>query len=374
MAKVTLRQKPISNQRQSLFLDYYPPIKNPDTGKLIRKEYLKLFLHEKPKAEWDKRHNKETLSLANNIRAKRQLEIQEQYYGFISDKQRNGDFVEYFKELARKRYGSNSENWASALYYIVNFTGGNFRFSDIDVKWCNNFKEYLLKTPSNKSAKVILSQNTCLSYFSKFKYALKQAHKEGFLRDDINSKIGSIKAAETQKEYLTLEELQTLVRMDCKFPVLKKAVLFSSLTGLRFSDIKNLKWIDIQQSNHQGGYFIKFRQQKTKGVELIPISDDAYRLLGERLSSEKSVFQGLNYSAHVANYLKTWIKESGINKIITFHCFRHTYATLQLSYGTDLYTVSKMLGHRELKTTQVYAKVIDKTKRDAANKIKLDFY
>ena len=202
---------------------------------------------------------------------------------------------------------------------------------------------------------------------------MKQAHKEGFLREDINSKIGSIKAAETQKEYLTLEELQTLVRMDCKFPVLKKAVLFSSLTGLRFSDIKNLKWIDIQQSNHQGGYFIKFRQQKTKGVELIPISDDAYRLLGERLSSEKSVFQGLNYSAHVANYLKTWIKESGINKIITFHCFRHTYATLQLSYGTDLYTVSKMLGHRELKTTQVYAKVIDKTKRDAADRIKLDF-
>ena len=251
MAKVTLRQKPISNQRQSLFLDYYPPIKNPDTGKLIRKEYLKLFLHEKPKAEWDKRHNKETLSLANNIRAKRQLEIQEQYYGFISDKQRNGDFVEYFKELARKRYGSNSGNWASALYYIVDFTGGNLRFSDIDIKLCNNFKEYLLKTPSNKSAKVILSQNSCLSYFNKFKHALKQAHKEGFLREDINSKIGSIKAAETQKEYLTLEELQILVRMDCKFPVLKKAVLFSSLTGLRFSDIKNLKWTDIQQSDHQ---------------------------------------------------------------------------------------------------------------------------
>jgi site-specific recombinase XerD len=63
---------------------------------------------------------------------------------------------------------------------------------------------------------------------------------------------------------------------------------------------------------------------------------------------------------------------AGITKNITFHCFRHTFATLQLSKGTDIYTVSKMLGHRELKTTQIYAKIIDQTKRDAANKIKLD--
>jgi site-specific recombinase XerD len=81
---------------------------------------------------------------------------------------------------------------------------------------------------------------------------------------------------------------------------------------------------------------------------------------------------GLEYSAYNNTLLREWVKEAGITKYITFHCFRHTYATLQLSLGTDIYTVSKLLGHRELKTTQIYAKVIDKVKREAADKIKLD--
>ena len=64
--------------------------------------------------------------------------------------------------------------------------------------------------------------------------------------------------------------------------------------------------------------------------------------------------------------------KAGITKNITFHCARHTYATLQLTLGTDIYTVSKLLGHKELRTTQIYAKVIDDKKKEAANKIKLD--
>ncbi|MGV3507988.1 MAG: tyrosine-type recombinase/integrase, partial [Sphingobacteriaceae bacterium] len=339
MAKVTLRQKPMSDKRQSLFLDYYPPIKNPETGKLIRKEYLKLFIFDKPKSEFDKRHNKETLFLAESIKAQRQLEIQQQQYGFISDKQRNGDFVEYFKTLAKKRNGSNSGNWASALYYLEGFTGGTLRFSEIDVRLCNDFKEYLAKTPTNKSKNLLLSQNSCVSYFNKFKHCLKQAYKDGLLKSDINAKVESIKTAETEKQHLTLEELQKLVSTDSKYPVLKQAALFSALTGLRFSDIAKLKWSEVQYSELQGGYLIQFKQQKTKGVEVLPIGLDAYSLLGERAEPDTLVFQDLDYSKHVAAYLKDWVKASGITKQITFHCFRHTFATLQLSYGTDLYTV-----------------------------------
>ena len=94
--------------------------------------------------------------------------------------------------------------------------------------------------------------------------------------------------------------------------------------------------------------------------------------MGERGKSDENVFADLKYSAWHNEHLKKWLQKAGITKEITFHCFRHTYATLQLSLGTDLYTVSKMLGHREIKTTQVYAKIIDKQKREAANKIKLD--
>ena len=203
------------------------------------------------------------------------------------------------------------------------------------------------------------------------KAALKQAYKDGFLSNDLNTKIEPIKQVETRRNFLTIEELNSLVKTECNNPLMKKAALFSALTGLRFSDIKNLVWGELEYIEGNG-YFIQFKQQKTKGVEVMPISEQAYNLLGEQKEPGDKVFDGLTYSAYENKHLYQWIGAAGITKDITFHCFRHTYATLQLSMGTDIYTVSKMLGHRELKTTQVYAKIIDQTKREAANKIKLE--
>ena len=140
---------------------------------------------------------------------------------------------------------------------------------------------------------------------------------------------------------------------------------------MRFSDISKLVWGEVQYSELEG-YFLQFRQKKTKGVEVLPISEQAFKLLGERKEPTEQVFKGLIYSAYLNVHLKQWILRAGITKDITFHCFRHTFATLQLSHGTDIYTVSKMLGHRELKTTQIYAKIVDESKRKAADKIKLD--
>ena len=143
------------------------------------------------------------------------------------------------------------------------------------------------------------------------------------------------------------------------------------MTGLRFSDIQKMEWNEIEFVKGQG-YIIHFKQQKTNGIEELPISEQAFGLLGERPNAGGKVFEGLEYSAYQNKHLYQWIGAAGITKDITFHCFRHTYATLQLSSGTDIYTVSKMLGHKELKTTQIYAKVIDQKKREAANKIILD--
>ena len=95
-------------------------------------------------------------------------------------------------------------------------------------------------------------------------------------------------------------------------------------------------------------------------------------MLGEEKEKTERVFKGLKYSAWHNVKLAQWVLRAGITKNITFHCARHTYATLQLTMGTDIYTVSKLLGHRELKTTQIYAKVIDNKKKEAANKIQLD--
>lgn len=381
--KVSLRQKKISKGRKSLYLDFYPPIPHPKTGKPTRREFLGLYIFEKPKTPIDKQHNTETLKIGESIRQKRENflnkpEIYSEYEKEQLRKKELGEqcFIEYFTKLANKRKASNHDNWVSALNYLNAFTNGSLKFADLNQKFLEDFKEYLLTTKSNKSNKTTLSQNSAVSYFNKVKAALKQAYKDGILQTDLNAKISPIKEAETRREYLTLDELNKLVKTDCNNPLLKRAALFSALTGLRFSDIQKMTWGELEYINGQG-YFLNFNQKKTKGVEVLPISEQAYSFTEgaenpKDMPQDKNVFEGLKYSAYQNKHLFQWIGAAGITKDITFHCFRHTFATLQLFNGTDIYTVSKMLGHKDLKTTQIYAKIVDEAKRTAANKIKLD--
>jgi len=376
--KVALRQKPISKGRKSLYLDFYPPILNPETGKPTRREFLGLYISVKPKTPLDKQHNAETLQIAESIRLKRENflnkpEIYSEYEKEQLRKKELGEqsFIEYFKKLANKRKGRNRVSWISALNYIEDFTKGQLKFADINEKFLEDFKEYLLTTKSKKSDKSILSQNSASIYFSKVKATLRQAYKDGILQDDLNARVSPIKKGETRRQYLTIEELNRLAKTPCNNNLLKRAALFSALTGLRFSDIRKMTWGEVEYIEGQG-YFLNFSQKKTKGVEYYPISEQAVSLLNERGEPTDRVFEGLEYSAYQNKYLYQWIGAAGITKDITFHSFRHTFATLQLFSGTDIYTVSKMLGHKDLKTTQLYAKIVDDTKRKAADKIKLD--
>lgn len=381
--KVSLRQKKISKGRKSLYLDFYPPIPHPETGEPTRREFLGLYIYEKPKTPIDKQHNTETLKIGESIRQKREnfLNKPEIYSQYEKEQLRLKElgeqcFIEYFTKLANKRKASNHDNWVSALNYLDTFTNGSLKFADLNQKFLEDFKEYLLTTKSNRSNKTTLSQNSAVSYFNKVKAALKQAYKDGILQYDLNAKVKPIKAAETRREYLTLDELNKLVKTPCNDVLLKRAALFSALTGLRFSDIQKMTWGELEYINEQG-YFLNFNQKKTKGVEVLPISEQAYSLTEGKqnpkdMPQDKPVFEELKYSAYHNKHLFQWIGAAGITKDITFHCFRHTFATLQLFNGTDIYTVSKMLGHKDLKTTQVYAKIVDEAKRTAANKIKLD--
>lgn len=403
--------KPISGKRQTLYLDFYPAIIDPKTGKITRREFLNTYVFSDTEIEeqkyddingkeqkrfipvldkkgnpkkakldpTEKQHNEVTLQRAEQIRQKKESEINkpEIYSGYEKQQlkikqQGEKNFIEYFKKLADKRIDSNRSNWLSAYQYLEAFTNGKLKFEDLNETLCNDFKDYLLSAKSKRSDKTTLSQNTAGSYFLKFKAALKQAYKDKYLQYDLNNSIDPIKVSETRRSFLTIEEMNSLVKTECKNSVLKNAAIFSAMTGLRFSDISKLVWSELEYIEGNG-YFIQFRQQKTDDEEMMPISEQAYSLLGERKAPTDKVFDGLNYSAYSNKDLAKWIGAAGITKDITFHCFRHTYATLQLSNGTDIYTVSKMLGHRDLKTTQIYAKIISQTKRDAADRIKLDF-
>lgn len=366
--KVTLRQR-LKGDKVSLYLDYYHQGKR-------NYEYLQLYLTpEPPKGKLTKEQkdeNRKILALAEAIRSKRHLEIQNGIYGFQDQVKVKGSFLVYFEQLTEKRKGSegNWGNWDSVLKHLKKYTRYDVTFSQIDKQWLEGFKEYLQNEAISPAGQP-LSQNSQCSYYSKVSAALKEAHKEGIIQRNPTIEVESIKPDDTEREFLTYDELQAVAGEDCEYPLMKSAFLFSALTGLRWSDIEKLVWAEVQHSK-EIGYYIRFKQKKTKGSETLPISGQAFELLGNRGEAEDKVFEGLKYSAWNNLKLQQWMMRAGITKTITFHCARHTYATLQLTLGTDIYTVSKLLGHKNLKTTQVYAKVIDEKKKEAANKIRIN--
>ncbi|RKR84404.1 site-specific recombinase XerD [Mucilaginibacter gracilis] len=368
MAKVTLRKKPISKGRNALYLDYYPPVPNPDTGKLVRREYLKIYLIDRPRTELDREHNRETNQLAESLRAMRQIEIQNERFGFLSNSRRNGDFVAFFTGVAKERSGSNADNWGMAVKYFIKFAGEQLRFSDLNEVFCEQFKKYLSSAPGIGRNEKKISTNTAVSYFSKFRAALKLAFKAGYISENIGQRVDGIKPQDTHREILLLDELRALAKAECESVIIKRAALFSALTGLRFSDVRALTWQEIK--GFKGEYYLQYRQEKTDGAENLPVSDEAVEIAGKRGRSDAKVFDGLKYS-QIGSFLPKWLLKAGIEKHITFHSFRHTFATLQLASGTDIYTVSKLLGHLHVKTTEIYTKVTDVRKREAANKITL---
>ena len=284
------------------------------------------------------------------------------------------NFIEYFDKVIAKRHANNSKsiliNWQRAVEFLKQFTGDTLLFSQINNRVAEEYKRFLLTAPLGGNKKGTISQNTASTYFSIFKAALKQAFIDGYLTVDLSAKIKGIQDQESRREYLSVDELNTLAATPCERDVLKRAALFSALTGLRHCDIQKLRWKEINIDGNQAR--LHFTQQKTKGVEYTPISEQALQLCGEPEKPEKFVFEDLPDPSWISHPLKKWVVAAGIKKKITFHCFRHTYATLQLSSGTDIYTVSKMLGHTNVKTTQIYAKVVDEKKDKAAQAIQLE--
>ena len=174
---------------------------------------------------------------------------------------------------------------------------------------------------------------------------------------------------EATKQYLTFDEVKALIATPCKYDVLKRAFLFACFCGLRYSDIKGLVWGKVQ-SIKSGEKQVEIKQQKTGEPLYLPLSPNALQWLPERGQAKDTdkVFQ-LPHVSTVEKYLPIWAKEAGVNKHITFHVSRHTNATLMLYFGADIYTVSKLLGHTNVKTTQIYAKIVDESKRKAVNLI-----
>lgn len=374
---VTLRKKAISKGRQTLYLDFYPAIISPETNELTRREFLKLYTYIRPRTPIEKISNDESLRTAELIKIRRQTELnKENIYSEFEKEQLlikkigSESFISYYKKQADKKTGNNNQVWQISIGYFNDFLqGSDIEFSKITVSLIEEYREYLLRANSKRNPEKKLSNNTALSYFNKVKVVLKEASKEGKLKTNINTSVAGITEQESKRNFLTIEEARKLFNTECKKAIVKQVSLFSILTGLRYSDIKKLQWSEIEFIEGHG-YFIRFKQKKTEGQETMPISEQACDILGERKEDGRIIFTDLK-KWDVDRILPIWIEKAGITKHITFHCFRHTYATLQLFSGTDIFTVSKMLGHKNVKTTQIYTKIVDEKKREASERISL---
>ncbi len=293
----------------------------------------------------------------------------------VQNQRQQIDFIEYFSKASKDRHRNSSQsiiiNWNRVAELLKLFTNSQpLPFSQVTLSKAEEFRRFMLSAPCGGKKTGTVSHNTAATYYSIFKAGLKQAFIDGYLTVDISAKIKGIQDKESRREHLSVEELNILAETPCDRPILKRAALFSALTGVRHCDIQKLKWKEIQVVGEQ--VRLNFTQQKTKGVEYMPISEQAYQLCGEPGKPEQLVFEDLPDPSWISGPLKRWIKSAGITRNITFHCFRHTYATLQLAGGTDIYTVSKMLGHTNVKTTQIYAKVVDEKKQKATKAIKIN--
>ena len=370
---VRLRKRKMASGNTSLYLDIYADGRR-------RYEYLHLYLvPERNRA--DKEKNRQTLALAEAIKSKRVVEMRNGMYGFTDSFKQDTNFLDYYKAMCEKRKESegslgNWGNWWSALQHLKRYCRPDTTFREITPEWVQGFKDYLDRTARvrDKHKKVVstvdtkpLSQNSKQSYFNKIRACINQAFEERIIPYNPLRGIEGFKDDETERVYLTMEEVRAMAAAECHYPALKRAFLFSCLTGIRKSDIEKMRWREVSQ---QGTYTrITFRQKKTGGQEYLDISPQAVPYLGERGEDDDLVFTGFRYSAYTNVELKTWALRAGITKNVTFHCGRHTFAVLMLDLGADIYTLQKLLGHKELATTEIYAHILDKKKQEAVMRI-----
>lgn len=328
------------------------------------------------------RLDREACIYADKVRALRQQEYDtavvysDREQEMIAQNERmEQDFIAYFNSIIYKVHPNSSNsiivNWTRVGKLLSIFSEGKpIPFRKINVKLLEDLKLFMLTAPQGGNKKGTLSQNSAATYFSIVKAGLHRAFIDEYLTVDIAAKVKGIPELKVKRETLTLEEAELLAQTPCENEVLKRAFFFAILTGIRLCDIHELTWGEIQKTST--GWRVDFTQRKTHVVDYLPINEQAYSLCGEPGEHDQQIFAGLTGSSWISRPLKKWIAASGIKKHITFHCSRHIFATLQLENGTDIFVVKGMLGHTNVKTTQIYAHIVDKSKRNAAEALQID--
>ncbi len=342
--QVRLRRRKMKGGGWSLYLDIY-------RGGMRRYEYLRLYLNE-GRSPAERMANEETMRIAEAVRSRRNIELQRMGAAMPmpSEKTVRALLLDYLEGMKGKREGT-LEVWRCWVHQVCKWKGAEVSLKDLGAEWWRRYQDYVRGRG--------LSPTTEHYYLSRMRSVLNRAENVGDLLQNPskNTRIPSIRRGE--RIYLTADELKKMKADAGANGEIGRAFLFGCFTGLRYSDIRALRWEDIQ------GRRIAKKIVKTGRFDYLDLNAQAEGILGERGTG--LVFGlGMHFKT-VERYLRKWAESAGIGKHITFHTSRHTFAVLMLSAGVDIYTLSRLLGHSSVTTTQIYADIVDARRREAVD-------
>lgn len=367
---VRLRMKQLSNGNKSLYLDIY------HKGKRTY-EYLKLYLVPDAGDAIAQHQNEITMLAANARKSRRIIEITSSESGIfvpeLKEKIFLVDWMQTYLEMQQKRDRKDIAQVRVALRIVKEYAGENTLLDEVDKAFCKGFLEYL-QTEYRSAKGRRVTNGTLHNYYRCVNSALNAAVRAEHIKVNpfnLLDPSDKIRKPESKREYLTIDEVRTLIATPIKSrsefnASIKSAYLFSCFCGLRISDVRALTWGNVICD--RGQYRLEVVMKKTKDPIYLPLSNEAMRWLPERggKTADDKVFD-LPCFSQINDRLKAWAKSAGINKNMTFHTARHTFATMMLTLGADLYTTSKLLGHSDVQITQVYAKIVNRKKDEAVN-------
>lgn len=338
--RATIGMRKIAGEAKSLYLDYRI------NGKRFR-ENLKLYIVPE-KTQTQKVQNNETRRIANEIKARKIFQLEQAEAGIVAKKTQSNIFLEqYYIQLHERDASVARHGYSAMLSHIRQYFNG-LSLPQVDAQAIENFVHQLKQNG--------LKRNSISLYASKIKAILYQAKSDGII-DNVPSTKGVIPTIKNGvRTFLTIDELRKLDPYAKDRPFLR-AFMFSCFTGLRLSDVKAFRKSQIVNDT------IMLQMRKTSEVVAVPISQNAKRYLPEQDSFK------LECSSDLRRDLTNICQKVGIDKKVSFHVARHTFATNAYIFGADIYTISKLLGHSSVKTTQIYAKVGDKEKKKAVDAI-----
>ncbi len=353
---VKLREKKMTNGNVSLFLDWF-------VDGVRNKEYLKLYLNPKARTPIEKESNNRTIELAKKIRLERETQLTHSTYGqTIPTKQKITFFA--FAENYRDKYTKKDIKMIrGAIQRFKDFLTDkrprlnqkSLKLSQIDRLMMIDFVDYLESRSIGEGAH---------GYYQRFKKILKRAVDEDIIHKMPTEGVRCKTVEGLRKDILTNEEIIQLAKTPCQNLELKKAFLFCCSTGLRFVDVKALQYKDIDFASSK----MTIDQKKTGKPATIDLNKTALKMIGEPQRPDNFVFE-LPTSNGTNKALQAWVRRAGIEKHITWHCARHSFAVNLLTSDErpDIKTVSSTLGHSSLKHTEKYTRVVDELKKKAVN-------